>query len=98
MGIKIFNQTSDGRRGKTGYDFYEITKTEQEKALTMKLKRSSARNNYGRITMRHQGGGSKKLYRIIDFERNKLDVDAKVAAIEYDPYRTSLISHNDDIE
>jgi large subunit ribosomal protein L2 len=92
MGIKIFNPTSDGRRGMTGYDFSEITKTEPEKALTMKLKRSSARNNYGRITMRHQGGGSKKLYRIVDFKRNKFDVDAKVAAIEYDPYRTSRIA------
>lgn len=92
MGIKIFNPTSDGRRGMTGYDFSEITKVEPEKSLTTRLKKSSARNNYGRITMRHVGGGHKKLYRIVDFKRDKLDVPATVHSIEYDPNRTSRIA------
>ena len=92
MGIKIFNPTSDGRRGMTGYDFSEITKSKPEKSLTVKLKKHSARNNYGRITMRHVGGGHKKLYRIVDFKREKIDVPAVVKSIEYDPYRTSRIA------
>jgi large subunit ribosomal protein L2 len=92
MGIKIFNPTSDGRRGMTGYDFSEITKTEPEKSLTVRLKKNSARNNYGRITMRHIGGGHKKLYRIMDFKRDKLDVPATVHSIEYDPNRTCRIA------
>jgi large subunit ribosomal protein L2 len=92
MGIKIFNPTSDGRRGMTGYDFSEITKTTPEKSLTSRLKRNSARNNYGRITMRHIGGGHKKLYRLIDFKRDKVDVAGKVFSIEYDPNRTCRIA------
>lgn len=92
MGIKIFNPTSDGRRGMTGHDFSEITKSSPEKSLTVRLKKSSARNNYGRITMRHVGGGHKKLYRILDFKRSKLDVPATVHSIEYDPNRTCRIA------
>lgn len=92
MGIKKFRPTSPGRRGMTGFDFSEITKTKPEKALTKSLKRTGARNNYGQITIRHQGGGHKKKYRQIDFLRNKLEVPAKVVAIEYDPNRTCRIA------
>lgn len=92
MGVKKFSPTSPGRRGMTGFDFGEITKTKPEKSLTSPIKRTGARNNYGQITIRHQGGGHKKKYRIIDFRRNKLDVPATVAAIEYDPNRTCRIA------
>lgn len=92
MGVKVFKPTSDGRRGMTGYDFSEITRSEPEKALTVKLKKHSARNNYGRITMRHVGGGHKKLYRIVDFKRDKLNIEGKIFSIEYDPYRTCRIA------
>jgi large subunit ribosomal protein L2 len=76
----------------TGFDFKEITKTEPEKSLVVSKKRGSARNNFGRITMRHQGGGHKKKYRIVDFKRDKKEVPAKVAAIEYDPNRSARIA------
>lgn len=92
MGIKKFRPTSPGRRGMTGFDFSEITKDKPEKSLTKSLKRTGARNNYGRITMRHQGGGHKKKYRVIDFHRDKVDVPAKVVAIEYDPNRSCRIA------
>ena len=92
MGIKKYNPTSPGRRGMTVSTFEEITKTEPEKSLTVPLKRNGGRNNQGRITTRHQGGGHKRAYRIIDFKRNKDDVPARVAAIEYDPNRTANIA------
>ncbi|MCJ8276073.1 MAG: 50S ribosomal protein L2 [Bdellovibrionales bacterium] len=92
MGVKKYRPTSPGRRGMTGFDFKEITKTKPEKALTKSVKRTGARNNHGQITIRHQGGGHKKKYRMIDFKRNKLEVPAKVAAIEYDPNRTCRIA------
>jgi large subunit ribosomal protein L2 len=92
MGIKNFRPTSPGRRGMTGFDFKEITKTKPEKSLTRPLKNTGARNNYGRITIRHQGGAHKRKYRLVDFLRNKLDVPAKVVAIEYDPNRTCRIA------
>ena len=92
MGIKVHKPTSPGRRGMTGFDFKEITKSEPEKSLLRPLKRTGARNNNGRITMRHQGGGHKRKYRLIDFKRNKMEVPAHVAAIEYDPNRTSRIA------
>jgi large subunit ribosomal protein L2 len=72
--------------------FEEITKTKPEKSLTVKLNKHAGRNNQGKITTRHRGGGEKRAYRIIDFKRNKLDVPARVAAIEYDPNRTSRIA------
>jgi len=72
--------------------FEEITKTKPEKSLTERLKKHAGRNNQGKITTRHRGGGSKRAYRIIDFKRNKLDVPARVAAIEYDPNRSSYIA------
>lgn len=76
----------------TGVDFSVLTKNEPEKHLTFGKSKVSARNNRGRITMRHQGGGHKKLYRLIDFKQNKFDIPAKVASIEYDPNRTAFIS------
>jgi large subunit ribosomal protein L2 len=92
MGIKTFSPRSAGLRGKTGYDFSEITKAKPEKSLTAPLRKKAARNNTGQITVRHVGGGHKRRYRLIDFKRNKLEVPAKVVAIEYDPNRTSRIA------
>ncbi|MBM4286763.1 MAG: 50S ribosomal protein L2 [Deltaproteobacteria bacterium] len=84
--------TSPGRRFQTGHDFSEITKTEPEKSLVVSISKKGGRNNYGRVTARHRGGGHKRLYRIIDFKRNKENVPAKVASIEYDPNRSSRIA------
>jgi large subunit ribosomal protein L2 len=84
--------TSAGRRFQTVADFAEITKSEPEKSLVKPLKKSGGRNNYGRCTARHLGGGHKRKYRVIDFKRDKVDVPAKVASIEYDPNRTSRIA------
>jgi len=92
MGIKVFNPITPGLRGKVGFDFAEITKTKPEKSLTAPLKRTGARSNTGMISMRHVGGGHKRLYRIIDFKRMKLEVPARVEAIEYDPNRTCRIA------
>ena len=92
MGIKVYRPRTPGRRGMTGYDFSEITKTTPEKSLTQPMRRKAARGNHGQITIRHQGGGHKRRYRIIDFKRTKLEVPATVAAIEYDPNRTSRIA------
>ena len=92
MGIKKYKPTTAGRRFMTGDTFEEITKKEPEKSLVETLKKTGGRNNLGRITMRHRGGGSKRRYRIIDFKRNKLDVPGKVAAIEYDPNRSARIA------
>jgi len=92
MGIKIFKPTSPGRRGMTGFDFSEITKTKPEKSLLEPSPSKGGRNNHGRITTRFQGGGHKQRYRRIDFRRNKTGVPAQVAAIEYDPNRTCRIA------
>ncbi len=93
MPIKQFKPTSPGRRNASGHTFTEITKKRPEKALTVSLRKKSAgRNNQGRITVRHRGGGNKRLYRIIDFKRNKPGVPARVVAIEYDPNRTCRIA------
>lgn len=92
MGIKTFSPRSHGRRGMTGFDFAEITKSSPEKSLTAPLSKKAARNNYGQITMRHIGGGHKRRYRLVDFKRSKLDIPAKVVAIEYDPNRTCRIA------
>src|SRR5204863_4226989 len=89
---KKFRPTSPGRRFMTTPTFEEITKTEPEKGLTEPLKKSGGRNSYGRITRRHQGGGHKRRYRVIDFKRTKDGVPAKVAAIEYDPNRSARIA------
>lgn len=92
MGIKIYKPTSPGRRGMTGFDFSEITKTTPEKALTSGKLQRAGRNNGGRITTRFHGGGHKRRYRQIDFRREKTGVPAKVAAVEYDPNRTCRIA------
>ncbi len=92
MAIKKFNPTSPARRFMTVSNFEEITKTEPEKSLVVTLKSQAGRNNYGKITVRHRGGGHKKKYRIIDFKRDKMDIPAKVAAIEYDPNRSANIA------
>jgi large subunit ribosomal protein L2 len=92
MGIKIYKPTSPGRRHQTCSTFEEITTSTPEKSLLIKLKKSGGRNALGRITSRHQGGGHKQKYRIIDFRRDKLSIPAKVASIEYDPYRSARIA------
>ena len=92
MGIKTYNPYTPSRRHMTGLDYSEITKTTPEKSLTVSLKKNAGRNNQGKITVRHQGGGSRRKYRIIDFKRRKDDIPATVASIEYDPNRTSNIA------
>src|SRR5215469_248465 len=92
MPIRQYRPTSPGRRGMSVSTFEEITKTKPEKSLVIKLKQHAGRNNQGRITTRHRGGGAKRAYRLIDFKRNKLGVPAKVAAIEYDPNRSANIA------
>ncbi|MDY0131173.1 MAG: 50S ribosomal protein L2 [Desulforegulaceae bacterium] len=92
MAIKRVKPTSAGRRGQVSSTFEEITKTKPERSLVTSLNRSGGRNSYGRTTVRHRGGGHKRLYRKIDFKRDKVDVPAKVASIEYDPNRTSRIA------
>ena len=92
MGIKKYKPTSPGRRNMSVNTFDEVTKKEPEKSLLTPLKSKAGRNNYGRITVRHQGGGAKRKYRIIDFKRNKDGVPGKVAGIEYDPNRSSNIA------
>ena len=92
MGIKQFKPTTPSRRGMSVSTFEEITKSKPERSLTTKLKKNAGRNSYGRITVRHQGGGSRRKYRIIDFKRNKVDVPATVSAIEYDPNRSANIA------
>jgi len=93
MPIKQYKPTSPGRRNASSQTYTEITKKRPEKSLTESLKKKSAgRNNQGRITVRHRGGGSRRLYRIIDWKRNKPGVPAKVIAIEYDPNRTARIA------
>ncbi|MEA4816947.1 MAG: 50S ribosomal protein L2 [Lachnospiraceae bacterium] len=92
MGIKRYKPYTPSRRHMTVSTFEEITKTAPEKSLVVHIKKNSGRNNQGKLTVRHKGGGSKVKYRIIDFKRNKDGVPAKVAAIEYDPNRTANIA------
>ncbi|MBN1487201.1 MAG: 50S ribosomal protein L2 [Anaerolineae bacterium] len=92
MGIKKYKPTSPGRRWMTGYTFEEITQTKPEKSLVHSLQKKSGRNSYGRITVRHRGGGHSRKYRVIDFQRNKYGVPARVATIEYDPNRSARIA------
>ncbi len=92
MGIKKYNPYTPSRRNMTGSDFAEITTQTPEKSLLVSLKKNSGRNNQGKITVRHQGGGSRRKYRIIDFKRKKDDVAAVVKSIEYDPNRTANIA------
>ena len=92
MGIKHFRPYTPSRRNMTVSDFDEITKKTPEKSLLAKKKKNAGRNSYGRITVRHQGGGNRQKYRIIDFKRKKDDMPATVIGIEYDPNRTSNIA------
>ena len=92
MPLKKYNPTSPGRRGMSGYTFEEITKDKPEKSLLLPLKKKAGRNNRGKITVRHRGGGAKRRLRIIDFKRDKMDIPGRVAAIEYDPNRSARIA------
>ena len=92
MAVKKYKPTSPGMRGRTGYTFDEITKSIPERSLVKDRKRRGGRNTYGRITVRHRGGGHKRKIRLVDFKRNKLGVPARVAAIEYDPNRTARLA------
>lgn len=92
MAVKKYKPTSPGRRGMTGYTFEEITKTKPEKSLLKPLRKKAGRNMYGRVTVRHRGGGHPRQLRIVDFKRDKHDIPARVAAIEYDPNRTARLA------
>ena len=92
MGIKTFNPYTPSRRNMTCSDFSEITASKPEKSLVVSLKKKAGRNNQGKITVRHRGGGAKRKYRIIDFKRNKDGIPARVKTIEYDPNRTANIA------
>src|SRR6185437_14127879 len=92
MPVRKFKPTSPGRRFMSVSTFEEITKTKPEKSLTTPVTKKGGRNNNGRVTTRHQGGGHKRLYRVVDFKRQKDGVPAKVAAIEYDPNRSARIA------
>lgn len=92
MAVKQYRPTSPGRRGMTGSSFEEITKSTPEKSLLVALRKRSGRNNQGKVTVRHRGGGSKRFLRVLDFKRDKAGVPGRVAAIEYDPNRTARIA------
>ena len=92
MGIKIYKPVTPGLRGMTGSTFEEITKTKPEKNLTVFKSKKAGRNVYGRITVRHRGGGHKQMVRVVDFKRQKLDIPATVTAIEYDPKRSARLA------
>ncbi len=92
MGIKKFKPTSPGRRWMTGYTFEEITREKPYRPLVKPLRKKAGRNMYGRITVRHRGGGHPRRYRVIDFKRDKFDVPARVESIEYDPNRSARIA------
>jgi len=92
MGIKVYKPTSAGRRGMSVSTFEEITHTTPEKSLVQPLKQSAGRNNQGKLTVRHRGGGHKRQYRLIDFKRDKTNISGRVATIEYDPNRSARIA------
>ena len=92
MGVKEFRPTSSGRRFMSGLTYEEITEKKPEKSLVTRVKKTGGRNNTGRITTRHMGGGHKRKYRIVDFRRDKLEIEGKVASIQYDPYRSANIA------
>lgn len=98
MALKEYRPTSPGRRGMTGYIFEEITKGKQVKALLAPLKKKAGRNNQGRITVRHRGGGARRKLRLLDYKRNKIGVPGKVVSIEYDPNRSAYIALIQDID
>lgn len=92
MGIKVYKPITPGQRNKTGYSFEEITKTTPERNLIVIRRATGGRNMYGKITVRHQGSGVRQYIRLVDFKRNKINIPAKVAAIEYDPNRTARLA------
>ncbi len=92
MALKVYRPTSPGRRGMSGSTFEEITKGKPEKSLLLPLKKRAGRNNQGRITVRHRGGGAKRKLRLLDFKRDKFGIPGRVAAIEYDPNRSANIA------
>lgn len=92
MAIKSYKPTTPGRRGMTTIDYSSLSKVAPEKSLLQPVKKKSGRNSYGRITVRHRGGGARRKYRIIDFKRDKLDINAEVMSIEYDPNRSAFIA------
>lgn len=92
MAVKVYKPITPGMRGMTGHTFEEITKTTPERSLIVIRKATGGRNSYGRITVRHQGGGNRQYIRMVDFKRDKLNIPAKVAAIEYDPNRTARLA------
>lgn len=92
MAVKKYKPVTPGQRGMTGYSFEEISKTKPERSLVVPLRRKGGRNAYGRVTVRHQGGGHRRNIRLVDFKRDKRGIPAKVAAIEYDPNRTARLA------
>lgn len=92
MGVKVYKPTTPGRRKSSVDDFKDITTTKPEKGLTTPLRRSGGRNNQGKITVRHRGGGAKRRYRLVDFKRERYDIEATVLSIEYDPSRNARIA------
>jgi len=92
MAVKKYKPTTPGQRGMTGYTFEEITKSTPERSLTVSLGRQGGRNTYGRVTVRHRGGGHRRLTRLVDFKREKFGIPAIIAAIEYDPNRTARLA------
>jgi len=92
MAIKTYKPTSPGRRGMTGHSFEEVTRKKPERSLTVHLRRGSGRNNQGRISVRHRGGGHRRRYRLIDFKRDKVGIPGRVVSIEYDPNRSARIA------
>ncbi|MBR2876408.1 MAG: 50S ribosomal protein L2 [Clostridia bacterium] len=101
MSIKVYNPTTNARRGMSVTDYSGLSKVAPEKSLLRPLKKNSGRNNYGRITVRHHGGGNRRKYRVIDFKRTKFDVSAVVKTLEYDPNRSAhiaLIEYEDGVK
>lgn len=92
MAVKKYKPTTPGQRGMTGYTFEEITKSSPERSLLKPLRKSGGRNAYGRVTVRHRGGGNRRHVRVVDFKREKHGIPAKVMAIEYDPNRTARLA------
>ena len=92
MSIKLYKPTSNARRNMSTTDYSELSKVAPERSLLVSLKKNSGRNSYGRITVRHRGGGQRRKYRIIDFKRDKFDIPAQVASVEYDPNRSAFIA------
>ena len=92
MAVKTYKPTTPSRRFMTSADFSMLSDVKPEKSLVVKLKKTAGRNSYGRITVRHRGGGNKSKYRVIDFKRDKVDMPATVMTLEYDPNRTAYIA------